>query len=440
MLGVSASPDIQAAPSGSSQLPSKGRGISESAVTTKQAFNNPVAGQSLSQAPSQAPSQYSEASSALSSDSSSANSASHSSIKHNAALNSTESLNLSSHLSTSAASVTIGGNSSRLVIDSSSAESAVYSLNLGPLTISGLINANPSSSTTGSELGLVGGNAQSHFIQDPFADESQQNYFASQTEVKEQNGVKPQSPNKEDKQNEEDEPPVIFTHNLKPVDEGDEQDSEAQAAIEKQILAELSSRDSEVKAHEQAHSTVGGHLAQSPKFTYEQGSDGRRYAVDGEVQIDISAVPGDPLATVNKMKQVYAAAMAPTNPSMADIRVASEALKKLNEAKAELVELRQEKAFTPSEMAPLIGADNAIKGVVFPEPHRPIVSGEVNENGTISPHLVDSPSAIDDIDQLTPTVEQINKQLQHSVAADKPVISHEVLTFSSEVIAQRYSA
>ncbi|MCL1063093.1 hypothetical protein MK852_13260 [Shewanella benthica] len=137
--------------------------------------------------------------------------------------------------------------------------------------------------------------------------------------------------------------PFAAVGRLVNADEGDAQEVDAKqdaiALLEQQLLQELSSRDAEVKAHEQSHSTVGGNLAQSPQFSYEKGSDGRRYAVDGEVLIDISVVAGDPLATVNKMKKVYAAAMAPINPSMADIRVASEALKNLNDAKAQLVDV-----------------------------------------------------------------------------------------------------
>ncbi|WP_412523412.1 putative metalloprotease CJM1_0395 family protein [Shewanella chilikensis] len=44
---------------------------------------------------------------------------------------------------------------------------------------------------------------------------------------------------------------------------------------------------------------------------------------------------GDPLATMAKMKQVYAAAMAPVDPSVADIRVAAEAMRKYNQAREE---------------------------------------------------------------------------------------------------------
>jgi hypothetical protein len=102
-------------------------------------------------------------------------------------------------------------------------------------------------------------------------------------------------------------------------------------------IDQLAQRDTEVKTHEQAHAAVGGSLAQSPSYQYEKGPDGRRYAVDGEVNIDVSTVDGDAQATLSKMQKVYAAAMAPVQPSMADIRVAAQALQNMNEAKKELI-------------------------------------------------------------------------------------------------------
>lgn len=119
-------------------------------------------------------------------------------------------------------------------------------------------------------------------------------------------------------------------------------EDKTQEAIVLQELAELKSRDTEVKNHEQAHATVGGQYAQVPSFTYEKGSDGQRYAVEGEVQIDVSIVANDPQATIDKMKQVYAAAMAPVEPSAADLRVAAQALQKMNDAVAQASEQRRQ--------------------------------------------------------------------------------------------------
>lgn len=107
---------------------------------------------------------------------------------------------------------------------------------------------------------------------------------------------------------------------------------------EQQQIQELESRDQEVKAHEQAHAAVGGRYAGAPSYSYELGPDGKQYAVGGEVQIDISPIPGDPQATVQKMQQVRAAALAPAEPSAADRRIAAEAMQRQIQAQAELVQ------------------------------------------------------------------------------------------------------
>jgi len=67
------------------------------------------------------------------------------------------------------------------------------------------------------------------------------------------------------------------------------------------VISELKQRDAEVKAHEAAHLTAAGGIATGgASFEYQQGPDGVRYAVGGEVNIDTSAVPGDPAATLQK--------------------------------------------------------------------------------------------------------------------------------------------
>ncbi|OBP13254.1 hypothetical protein A5320_19595 [Rheinheimera sp. SA_1] len=109
-----------------------------------------------------------------------------------------------------------------------------------------------------------------------------------------------------------------------------------QEAAEQRELAELKKRDAEVKAHEAAHSSVGGQLASGPSYSFDLGPDGQQYAVGGEVQIDLSPVPGDPQATIIKMQQVKAAALAPSEPSSADRQVAAEAARRITEAQAEL--------------------------------------------------------------------------------------------------------
>lgn len=116
--------------------------------------------------------------------------------------------------------------------------------------------------------------------------------------------------------------------------------AEVEAKLEQLDLKqvrELKSRDTEVRTHEQAHAAVGGQYAGSPSYTYERGPDGRNYAVGGEVQIDTSPVAGDPQATVEKMQQVRAAALAPAQPSGQDRKVAASASQSISKALADQV-------------------------------------------------------------------------------------------------------
>ena len=102
-------------------------------------------------------------------------------------------------------------------------------------------------------------------------------------------------------------------------------------------LRELRARDREVRAHEQAHATVGGPYAGSPAFTVTLGPDGRAYAVGGSVQLDTTPVPDDPAATVDKMEQIARAALAPAEPSAQDLRVAQQAQAEALQARGELL-------------------------------------------------------------------------------------------------------
>ncbi|MFT7286148.1 MAG: hypothetical protein ACI87W_000252 [Halieaceae bacterium] len=111
---------------------------------------------------------------------------------------------------------------------------------------------------------------------------------------------------------------------------------------ERQQRSELSARDREVRAHEQAHANVGGRYAGSPSYTYQRGPDGRQYAVGGEVSIDTSPVPGDPQATIEKARVVRRAALAPTQPSPQDRAIAAEATATEQQARAELLAQKAE--------------------------------------------------------------------------------------------------
>lgn len=105
---------------------------------------------------------------------------------------------------------------------------------------------------------------------------------------------------------------------------------------QKEMIEKLRKRDREVRAHEAAHKAAGGQYAGSATFSYQVGPDGQQYAVGGEVPIDLSPVPGDPAATIRKMQQVQAAALAPAEPSSADRQVAAKAAQIAARARAEL--------------------------------------------------------------------------------------------------------
>ncbi|WP_336366268.1 putative metalloprotease CJM1_0395 family protein [Marinobacter sp. C2H3] len=101
------------------------------------------------------------------------------------------------------------------------------------------------------------------------------------------------------------------------------------------MLSQLKARDREVRAHEAAHQSVGGLYAGSASFTYQKGPDGNQYAIGGEVPVDVSPVPGDPQATIDKMMTIRAAALAPAQPSGQDRAVAAKAVQALFKARAE---------------------------------------------------------------------------------------------------------
>lgn len=107
---------------------------------------------------------------------------------------------------------------------------------------------------------------------------------------------------------------------------------------QQQEISELQRRDLEVKSHEYAHASVGGPYTGAPSFSYEVGPDGKKYAVEGEVSVDLSPVDGNPRATIAKMQKVYAAALAPANPSVQDTRVAASASRIIAQAQSQLVE------------------------------------------------------------------------------------------------------
>lgn len=114
------------------------------------------------------------------------------------------------------------------------------------------------------------------------------------------------------------------------------------------VVRELQGIDTAVRAHEAAHMAAGAGLASGASFSYVQGPDGRSYAVGGEVGIDTSG-ESTPEATITKMQQVRAAALAPANPSPQDRLVAAQASGAIIMAQAELQQIAMDKASVARE-------------------------------------------------------------------------------------------
>lgn len=110
---------------------------------------------------------------------------------------------------------------------------------------------------------------------------------------------------------------------------------------ELRVVEELKQIDAEVRRHEMAHLSAGGALITSAaNFSYQRGPDGKNYAVGGEVGIDTSPVPGDPQATLQKMRQIRSAALAPADPSSQDMKVAASAASEAAKAMSEITMLQ----------------------------------------------------------------------------------------------------
>ncbi|MGR9015042.1 MAG: putative metalloprotease CJM1_0395 family protein [Gammaproteobacteria bacterium] len=109
------------------------------------------------------------------------------------------------------------------------------------------------------------------------------------------------------------------------------------------IVNELKKIDTDVRAHEAAHLAAAGGIATSGvSFNYQQGPDGIRYAIGGEVSIDTSSVSGDPAATIRKAETIRRAALAPAQPSGADMQAAASATAMAARAQVELLQKNQE--------------------------------------------------------------------------------------------------
>ncbi len=142
---------------------------------------------------------------------------------------------------------------------------------------------------------------------------------------------------------------------------------------ERRVVQELKTRDREVRAHEAAHKGAAGPYANGgPTFEYQTGPDGKRYAVGGEVSIDVSPVANNPRATIQKAQTVRRAANAPRNPSAQDRAVAAQASRLEAEARKELQKERAEEQKQALEQSN--GGGAAELGGLPPQAGNPVAS------------------------------------------------------------------
>lgn len=113
---------------------------------------------------------------------------------------------------------------------------------------------------------------------------------------------------------------------------------------QQQLVARLRETDRAVRAHEAAHLAVGGDLVRGgASFSYAIGPDRKRYAVSGEVSIDVSPAR-TPQETIPKAQHIRATALAPVDPSPQDHAVAGVATRLENNARRELATAVSEQA------------------------------------------------------------------------------------------------
>lgn len=131
---------------------------------------------------------------------------------------------------------------------------------------------------------------------------------------------------------------------------------QALSEAEQKQVKELAKRDREVKAHESAHKASGGGHTGAATYEYQNGPDGKQYAVGGHVSIDAGPVSGNPEATLRKAQALQRAALAPADPSGQDRAVAAAATKMAMDAQKE--KIKETMGGDESGTVTLSGADD----------------------------------------------------------------------------------
>jgi hypothetical protein len=93
---------------------------------------------------------------------------------------------------------------------------------------------------------------------------------------------------------------------------------------EKRVVAELQERDREVRNEENRHKAAAGKFAGEPQYVYRRGPDGKLYAVEGKVQINVN-VTGTADDRRSALRRVQAAAVSVQSPSSGDLNAVATA-------------------------------------------------------------------------------------------------------------------
>ena len=88
------------------------------------------------------------------------------------------------------------------------------------------------------------------------------------------------------------------------------------------VLEKFKQTDAKIRTHEQIHASIG-HTTTPISYNYQQGPDGKMYAVGGSVRFDTS-LPSDPKAASFKLDQIQKAAAGVSDPSGADNTIATQ--------------------------------------------------------------------------------------------------------------------
>ena len=89
------------------------------------------------------------------------------------------------------------------------------------------------------------------------------------------------------------------------------------------VLDKFKQTDLSIRSHEQAHATIG-HTTSPISYTYQEGPDGKLYAVGGSVHLDTS-IPDDPKAAQYKLDNIKKAASGVSDESGADSAIVTAA-------------------------------------------------------------------------------------------------------------------